>query len=285
MKEKTQLESQQAMLNQLLPKLRQKRVSDRVRALESLAKIDLPRVVNEMIRALSDRSPTVRATAAEFLGSLEAKEAVRPLIGKLADSDNEVRMMAASSLGSLLMGKRSPLKLIQTLQDRDELVRIEVAESLGAIGDRRALPALWKALDDPSPLVRSYLAAAIGELGNKGDVAKLEERLKQEKFDTSKVGYYQALYRLGRHDALEALFSILLKSSDYRVRSATAKILSEVIADESNAPAILRALQKALRQEQTIAAKSSIRSSLKRVRQKVAMKNIPNLPKRQSQTP
>jgi HEAT repeat protein len=251
---------------------KQKKVGDRIAAFEGLARSGDPRVIGQLITALLDKSPTVRAAVAELLGDLNAKEAIKPLIGSLTDPDSEVRMMAAGSLGDLLAGEKSPRQLIRLLKDPDELVRIEASESLGAIGDRSALPALWSAAKDRSPLVRSYVAAAIGELGSERDVPKLERALREEQSDTAKIGIYQALYRLGRSEVLSALLPMLSESRDYRVRSATARILSEVVLDRSNSPAIIEALQKALRREPTVAARSSIRSSLKSVKEQVAQK-------------
>jgi len=248
-------------------------VSDRVRALERLAKTGDPGAVKNLLRALQDKSPTVRATAVEYLGDLDAKEAIAPLITALSDRDSEVRWSATSSLGTLLIGSRSPRRLIQMLEDPNVLVRIEAAEAMGAIGDRKTLPALRRAMNDHSPLVRSYVAAAIGAFGRQKNIPELEQRLKNEKSDTAKVGIYQALYQLGKHDKLKPLISLLLESSDYRVRIATAKILSQVVLDKSNAATILEALRRALKQEQTIAGRSAIRSSLRIGRQRISTKS------------
>lgn len=245
-------------------------VTDRVRALERLAKTGEPGAVKNLLRALQDKSPAVRAAAVEYLGDLNAKEAIAPLITALDDRDSEVRWSAISSLGTLLIGSRSPRQLIQMLKDPNVLVRIEAAEAMGAIGDHKVLPALRRAMDDRSPLVRSYVAGAIGAFGREKDIPELERRLKNEKSDTAKVGIYQALYELGRHDMLRPLILLLLESSDYRVRIATAKILSQVVLDKSNAPTILDALRRSLKQEQTIAGKSAIRSSLRIGRQRMA---------------
>ena len=233
-----------------------------------------PSVVNEVIRALSDRSPTVRGAAVECLSGLGAKEAIAPLISKLEDSDSEVRMMAASGLGDLLQGKSSPPELVRRLQDPNELVRIEAAESLGVIGDKKALPDLWKALTDSSSLVRSYVAGAIGELGSRKDIARLEEHLRDENSDTSRVGYYQALYKLGKRDALDQLLRMLSHSNDYRVRCAVAKILCDSVDDKNSALNIYTALREALRLEPTTAAKSSIRSSIREIKQRFLKGNI-----------
>ena len=260
--------TQSHRINQMLDQLKQGKVSDRVVALESLTKIGDPQVVNKVIHALSDRSPTVRAAAVECLNVLGTKEAIAPLISKLEDSDSEVRMMAATGLGDLLQGKSSPPELIGRLQDPDELVRIEAAESLGVIGDKKALPDLWKALTDSSSLVRSYIAGAIGELGSRKDIARLEEHLRDENSDTSRVGYYQALYKLGKRDALDQLMRMLSSSVDYRVRCAVAKILCDTVDDKNSALSIYAALNEALKREPTTAARSSIRSSMRNIKQR-----------------
>lgn len=249
-------------LLQITEQLKDKKSSVRVKALESLAKMKHPNVFDILGKALSDKSPTVRVTAAENIGELELKEGVSALIKKLNDPNSEVRMRVVESLGYLLIGKKSPSALSQHLQDTDELVRIAVAESLAIIGDRSVLPVLRKALNDSSALVRSYVAEAIGKLGGQKEITKLEKELKQETSERAKVGIYQALYLLGRHSVLENLLT-LLQSGDYRVRCATANALAELQADETDTTIIVRTLRKVIKNEPTVAVRSSIRSSLR----------------------
>lgn len=248
-------------VSQLLKQLEQRDVLARVTALEALTKIEHPSVFEAMIKALSDKNPTVRVTAAESLGTLNYNEAVNPLINKLSDSNGEVRMRAAESLGLLLGGRSSPRPLIKSLRDTDKLVRIAAAEALAKVGDGKALPALGKAMHDRSPLVRSYVAEAIGKLGGKRDIAELQKHLKDETSQRARVGSYYALYLLGQRGILQELLK-LLQSSDYKVRAATANALSEIPASESESKQILRSLRRALKQEPTVGARSSIRSSL-----------------------
>jgi HEAT repeat protein len=251
-----------AVTAQPLEQLRSKKPLVRAGALEALADSDDPEAVSSLIGALDDPSPTVRSTAAGCLGVMGREEGVKPLLDKLSDRSVEVRMRAAESLGSLLAGKRCPRALLQSLRDPNELVRIEAAEALGVIGDRKALPSLWGALDDRSPLVRSYVAGAIGSVGGERDVAGLEERLRREKSDTARLGFYQALHMLGRRGVLTDLLE-LLHSGDYRVRCAAANILSNVAADRTDTPLVISALRKALRREPTVAARSSFRAGLR----------------------
>lgn len=251
-------------LPHLLEQLQAKSVSARVSALELLAKHHDPLVFSATVKALSDRSPRVRVTAVENLGLLNDKRSAPHLVTSLKDSNPEVRMRAAENLGVLLQNEPSPGALISCLRDPDKLVRITVAESLGAIGDRRALPSLWKTIYDASPLVRSYVAAAIGELGDNRDLSKLKKRIGEEKSETAKVGFYHALHLLGEPDILRDLLG-LLKSKDYRVRCATANTLSAIHVDDSDKKLITRTLRKALKQEPTIAGRDSLRSSLRRL--------------------
>lgn len=246
---------------------------ERAEAMKRLVQKGDRGVVKDLLQALRDKSPSIRSVAAEFLGDLNEKTAITPLITTLSDRDSEVRSAATESLGTLLSGGKSPRQLIKMLEDPNVLVRVAAAESLGAIGDRKALPALWRAISDRSPLVRSYIAGAIGSFGRASDIPKLEQLLKKERSATVKVGVYQALYELGRKDVLLPLISLLMDSNDYRVRIATSKILAEVVLDKSNAPTILDALRSALKQEETIAGKGAIRSSLRRVRQRMAPKS------------
>ena len=250
----------------LLKQLIDRKSSVRANAVKSLAQINHPRVVTEIIKALNDTNPNVRSVAAECLGSMNSKRAIRALITRLPDHFSEVRMRAAESLGVLLAGqKKSPVALIRSLRDPDELVRIEVADSLGAIGDRAAAPALWRAIHDRSPLVRSYAAGAIGELGERGDMARLEREVRREGSELSRVGYYQALYMLGKEEGLSELVK-LLTSKSYRVRCASARTLCDFEVSRSNASALVRTLRIALKKETTTAGRSSIQASIRTIR-------------------
>lgn len=216
----------------------------------------------EIIQCLESSNPWVRAAAAECLGSIGRKEAITPLCHALSDHFSEVRKAAAESLGILLTEKKHcPPALARKLQDPDELVRLHVAESLGSIGDKKSLPRLWKTIRDRSPLVRRYVVSAIGELGGKAELGRLQRELKNEKNDTTKLGYYTAIYNLGNKDILPALLA-LLKSKDYRVRCATANTLSEFTLNNSNASTILAELKRTLKGETTIAAKSALKECI-----------------------
>jgi HEAT repeats len=186
----------------------------------------------------------------------------------------EERMHAVRSLGMLTSVKRAPSGILKALKDKDELVRIEASESLGNLGDRRSLPFLRKTLDDRSPLVRRYAAIAIGKIGLQVDIATISAKCQQDQNPVSRVGYWQALYMLRKPGALEKLLG-LLKYRDYRIRCAAAHALEVTGCSDSDRVIAIRILKKMYEHEPTMAAQSSIQSSLRLLK-----KNNPPLEKR-----
>lgn len=61
---------------------------------------------------------------------------------------------------------------------------------------------------------------------------------------------------------------MLSSSVDYRVRCAVAKILCDTVDDKNSALNIYAALNEALKREPTTAARSSIRSSMRNIKQR-----------------
>jgi len=203
------------------------------------------------------------------------------LVAQLGAKPSEKRREAAAEMGVIFArAGESPPALIQALRDRSDLVRVEAAESLGLIGDQRARRALWRALRDRSGLVRSYVASAIGVIGNKRDLAKLQRALARERSPVAKVGFYEALHRLGGHDAITRLIE-LTRAGDYRVRCAAANTLGGLASRRWEGETISKALRAAIREEPTVAARSSFRSSLRLIRRRLSRRQGSRLaPKR-----
>ncbi|MGH9428809.1 MAG: HEAT repeat domain-containing protein, partial [Terriglobia bacterium] len=217
----------------------------RIQALQSCGTLDVPRSAFVIVlQSLSDRNEDVRCAAVESLGLIGRQEAVPSLLKMLRDQSSEIRMRAAESLGLLLAGMTCPKPLLKSLRDSDELVRIQAAQSLQEIGDRTVLPVLWRSLNDRSPLMRSYVAASIGDLGGKKDHMKLESRLRRETSDVSRLGYYEAFFKLGKIESLLDLLP-LLHHSNYKIRCSTANVLSTLPLEPTLARLVLEALHRA----------------------------------------
>lgn len=196
-------------------------------------------------------------------------ERLSSLVGQLGAKSSEKRRETAAEIGSMLTrAGESPQALIRALRDRSDLVRVEAAESLGLIRDRRALRALWRALKDQSGLVRGYVASAIGDIGSEKDLTRLRRALATERSPMAKVGFYEALHKLGRRDAIPQLIE-LTRARDYRVRCAAANTLGRLASRRQEAETVSRALRAAIREEPTVAARSSFRSSLRLLRERL----------------
>lgn len=206
-------------------------------------------------------------------------ERLSSFVSQLGAKSPDKRTEAAAEIGSILArAEDSPQALIRALQDRSELVRVQAAESLGLIADRTALRALWVALKDRSGLVRGYVASAIGDLGTDKDVMRLRRALALERSPRAKVGYYAALHKLGDREAIPQLIE-LTRTKDYRVRCAAANNLGRLASRRREAEAVSRALRAAIREEPTVAARSSFRSSLQLLRERLTRGQRPRAPR------
>jgi HEAT repeat protein len=222
------------------------------------------RAVLRLTELLRNGDAAVREAAAtemRFRTQGPVKEALQ---SALRDRSPLVRRAAAESLGVNCRGsRRAPSMLIRLLRDPHPIVRLEATESLGYIGDRRVLPKIWAAARGGHPLVRSYAAAAIGGLGRGPDRHRLERALKTESSNTARIGFYDALYRLGDKDRLFDIVA-LLRTQDYRVRCAAARTLSHFV-NRTNRGLILSALRLALASDHSMPAKEAFREGLRKI--------------------
>ena len=264
--------NRQVALDLLIHHLKKKGETTRVQAIQHAEKSSTNKLSLEVMPCLENTNQHVRAAAADCLGALGQKHAVQPLCMKLADYFSLVRIAAAESLGIILAQKKeAPLALIRKLEDPEELVRIQAVESVEAIGDKKALPKLWKAIHDPSPLVRRYAGGAIGSLGRKADIKRLWITLKNERSARAKIGILQALFELGETSVLPSFFK-LLKSKDYLVRCAVTHTLSDVIVNSTNFEMVLATLRNALKTESTVAARSTMDASIRTIKKRFKKK-------------
>jgi len=141
-----------------------------------LARLKDPRAFDPLLSALHDPDPSLRAEAARSLGVLADRRAVPELLAALqTDVDLETRVAAAHALGHL-GDHRSVDGLLARLADQNEDPRIRgtAAEALTGVQERRAVPLLISALDDPSVEVRFWAAFALGQFGDLAALSALE---------------------------------------------------------------------------------------------------------------
>lgn len=233
---------------------------ERIKHLEKLKKFETHEAFEEILTFIEDEDLAVKITAIELLSNFNSNQtAKKALIQLTNDPDTEVRMYSIESLSNF-SGDDVEEAVITRLEDPDSLVRMTAAECLGYIGHTKAIPYLCKLISDNNELVRMYTAEALGKLGDRSLIPFLSDRLKIEKRNAARLGFFIGLYLLGEKHFLNSIIG-LLKVKSYRVRCATANSLGK-LANKDNYQIIRTNLLKALEKEDTIAARSSLKTAL-----------------------
>ena len=132
-------------------------------AVRSLAEIESPGVTPQLIRALDDADIAVRQCAALALQQQPDTQAIPALIQQLNASDQLLRRLAGDAL--IAAGGDAVPALLEVMQDSPKQARIEAARALALIGDTRAIPDLFKALDDESALMEHWAGEGLEKMG------------------------------------------------------------------------------------------------------------------------
>ena len=175
--------------------------------------------------------------------------AVPALIEAVGDRyKDEVVRSAARALGDI--GDREAVPaLVRVLEERLDRFSVDVVEALGKLGDPRAGQALIDTLDrcryDYSkhiPWVIGSTAEALGRLGVVRAISHLVVQLHRKRFlEVETVA--RALKQLGDRQAVEVLIDLLESAgSDHRVRERAAQVLG-ALEDPAAVPSLIRALE------------------------------------------
>jgi tetratricopeptide (TPR) repeat protein len=112
-------------------------------------------------------------------------------------------------------------KLIEQLNDPDELQREHACKSLGALGDRRAVPALEKKLRDPSSTVQAEAADALVKIGGSEVEAIFLRLCESNNSDFRQIGYV-GLSKVSNAESTTALLISRLGDASSRARWSAA---------------------------------------------------------------
>jgi len=157
----------------------------RAAAIEALGKLGSKRAVRTIIGGLNDQDHfAIRKNAAEALGNLGDHLAVEPLIESLKDKDYMVKQNAADALGKLKdISSIDPLIKVMS----DGAVRKHAAFALVEIGSP-ALDSLAKALQtNPDEEVRRMMVLILSDIGDKRAVPALKKALGDEHYSVREV--------------------------------------------------------------------------------------------------
>jgi HEAT repeat protein len=132
-------------------------------AVRALAEIDDGRVPGLLVNALSDPDQGVRWCAGLALRQHPADQAIPTLISLLADENALTRRLAGDALAAT--GGSAVPQLIEIAQSTVHLARLEAIRALTKIGDERAIPTLFEALDDASALIEYWASEGLEKMG------------------------------------------------------------------------------------------------------------------------
>lgn len=130
----------------------------------ALGHLPSPASTQALIQCSLDAELSVRAAVLYALGQHQAEAAVRPLIFALGTASAYLGRVAADAL--IHIGAPAVPAFIEIL-DRDvtPLVRAQAARALALLADTRAIPALFRALEDDSQVVSYWAEHGLEKMG------------------------------------------------------------------------------------------------------------------------
>ena len=183
------------------------------------------------VQALSDLDP-------EWRDRVAAEETRQHFRGLLGAGDTDARRQAAQVLGEI--GDRRALpSLLAAANDPSRDVRYAVIQALGEIGDETATPVLVEALKSRDPGIVSAVALALGNLGDSWAVGPLTAVLTNP--DTSvqvfRLGAVQTLGALKSETSVKPLVG-MLGDRDEGMKIACVEALGGIRNREAVAPLV-----------------------------------------------
>lgn len=132
-------------------------------AVRALAEIESPGSAVMLIDSLADPDTTVRQCAALALRGRPDSNAVSPLVQALSARDQLLARLAADAL--IAIGADAVPALIRVMGDGSQPARIQAVRALAEIGDTRAVPVLFAALDEDSALIEHWAGLGLQNMG------------------------------------------------------------------------------------------------------------------------
>jgi len=132
-------------------------------AVRALAEVQDERVPRLLVQALADPDMGVRWCAGLALRVHPSPQASLALVGMLSGRVALTRRLAGDAL--VAIGGEVVPQLLDIMLQGDPLVRIEAVRALSKIGDPRAIPALFEALDDSSALIEYWASEGLEKMG------------------------------------------------------------------------------------------------------------------------
>lgn len=205
--------------------------------------------VDELCQALGDKSWRVRKAALDVILRRHPLKGLIPrLIRALASEDN-AGLRNASAEALTRIGSDSVSELIIASQAKDVDLQKFAIDVLGEIGDRGAVPALVRALDDEDENVRGAAAEALGKIGSLEAIDALWKKALTTYDLLSKLSALEALAKLEAPGPFEQLAELTRN----RFCAKAAYALLAVCPDPRALEALVRAVTDNPRSQRTAA--------------------------------
>ncbi len=132
-------------------------------AVRALAELDDPHVPTLLISALDDPELSVRQCAALGLRLHPEDAAITKLVEALSDGDPLLASLAADAL--VAIGEPAVPYLLEVMENGSRSARLHAVRALALIGDDRAIPALFAALDQYSAIMQYWAEQGLERMG------------------------------------------------------------------------------------------------------------------------
>ena len=132
-------------------------------AIRTLAEIPGGWTVPWSLEALEDEDLAVRQCAALGLSRQPDERALPALVEAMRSDDALLARLAANALEAI--GAAAVPALLDVMENGPQAVRLEAARTLAMIGDTRAIPALFNALDEDSALMEYWANEGLERMG------------------------------------------------------------------------------------------------------------------------
>jgi HEAT repeat protein len=217
------------------------RSDDSVGALVALGHAAIP----GLTAGLHDPNDDVRLAAIQALAKIGGPDVVEPLLVAIDDNNDNLRVEALRALGTLRDRRAVQPLLQQYAKDPSPQVRYECLTSLGLIGDSAAVPVLLKGTADTDPYVRMWSMDALCQMGD-ARAAKLAAPLLD---DPSVYVRRQVLYSCGSAfdtpEGREGLLHAALTNSDFECTMRARRYLMEYAGKDADGGELQRAMRTA----------------------------------------
>lgn len=178
----------------------------------------------EIIPRLGEKDVIVRKKALWFVANCYTKEARGYLLQGLKDKNSQVREAAVHGIGRFYHRTRKEL-LLKALEDRANNVRVRTLETLGNLFDPKLLPSFQVLCLDKNPGVRHEAMRAIAALDSKEALNFLFELYDQAN-RPDKIRIIDSLYAYtGNPLNLKRFITKALASGDKRIVRETSDLL------------------------------------------------------------